>query len=495
MGLLARFSVRNEEQIPPGAPDRHGEDLSRTGSMVSTLPERFSAMPLHHRFALVGSLVSVFGMIAIGNFLSHSIETSVVRNSAISSAVYMESFIAPLSQELSAKRELSRDTISYLQGLLEEPKLAKRVVAAKLWREGGILAFATDEDLIGRQFPPDEDLKSAWAGDLKASFDNLNNEENQREQALGIPLLEVYNPIHSILTGEVIAVAELYLNATELQADLRMAHAKSWAIVTFVTLITFLALFGIVRAGSRTIIAQTNALADQLQDLTRVSAQNKALRERIQSASRAVSETHERYMRRISAELHDGPAQALAFVSLRLDAMMRRSTVPHYDDEVQNVRTTLDEALRDIRYLCRGLTLPQLEGHSIEDTFEMAITAHERRTGAAILREYTGMEFLSRPAPHPILICIYRFLQEGLMNAFRHAGDCDVTVRCHADVSMLTVTIEDGGRGFNLNCPRDGMGLSGLRERVESIGGDFDIQSTAGYGTRLTATLPLETLT
>ena len=81
------------------------------------------------------------------------------------------------------------------------------------------------------------------------------------------------------------------------------------------------------------------------------------------------------------------------------------------------------------------------------------------------------------------------------MNAFRHAGDCDVTVGCHADVNMLTVTIEDGGRGFNLNCPRDGMGLSGLRERVESIGGDFDIQSTAGYGTRLTATLPLETLT
>ncbi len=66
-----------------------------SGSGAGGLRARLAALPLHHRFALAGSLVSLIGMALIASYVSRSIETGVVRNSAISSAVYMESFSRP----------------------------------------------------------------------------------------------------------------------------------------------------------------------------------------------------------------------------------------------------------------------------------------------------------------------------------------------------------------------------------------------------------------
>ncbi|MFH5775454.1 sensor histidine kinase [Paracoccus sp. NGMCC 1.201697] len=457
---------------------------------------RIAAIPLHHRFAIVGSIVTLLGMVAVGSLVSDSIKTSVVRNAALSSAVYMESFIAPMSQELTNSQTLSPASIQRMRDLLDEPPMSERVLSTKIWRKGGLIAFSSDADLIGKVLEPGEKLRRAWAGELSASFDDLDEAENAREQMKGIPLLEVYNPIHSILTGKIIAVAEFYLDGSELKADLRAAQTRAWAAVAGVMALTFAALFGIVRAGSRTIDAQNRELTGRLAELARVSTQNKALRERVQAASRGVSETNERYMRRISAELHDGPAQALALTSLRLDALMRRASVPPDDPEARGLRASLDEAMGDVRDLCRGLTLPTLEGRSVAETLELAISAHERRTATTVQRRFSGDERIDRPAPHPILICAYRFTQEALMNAWRHANDAPVTASCGLSPDgRLEIAVEDGGPGFD---PRTlnghGLGLSGLRERVESIGGEFDIRTAPGQGTRLTITLSPEAL-
>jgi signal transduction histidine kinase len=448
---------------------------------------------LHHRFAIAGSLVTLLGMAVIGTLVSKSIETGVVRNSAISSAVYMESFIAPLSQELVGEERLSPQTIARMTELLTRAPLSERVISVKIWRPGGLLAFSSDADLIGQTFPPSDDLKRAWRGELNAAFDELEEAESQRELLSGMPLLEVYNPIHSIVTGEIIAVAEFYLHAAELESDLRLAHARAWAVVALVTLTTFLALYGIVRSGGQTIADQTRRLTLQLDELARISAQNEALRNRVQGASQRVSETNERYMRRVSAELHDGPAQALALASLRLRSLLRRAGVTPNDPEAQILQTCLEEALRDVRDLCSGLTLPELDRKSVAQTLDIAVNAHERRVGVSVARGFRDAPLLADPVPHPFLICIYRFVQEGLMNAFRHALGAPVRVDARTDAGQIVITVEDAGPGFD---PGErtfsGLGLSGLRERIESIGGIFDIRSETGKGTRLTMILPNE---
>lgn len=450
-------------------------------------------LPLHHQFAVVGSIVSFIGMLLIGAHVSSSIETNVVRNSAISSAVYMESFIAPMSQDLASASALSPQTIVRMQELLGSPPLSERVLSTKIWRKNGLIAFSSDATMIGKSFPPSPELMSALEGSLNATFDELDEEENQIERATGVPLLEVYNPIHSIVTGEVIAVAEFYLDATELKRDLNFAYARSWAIVFVVSSATFAALLGIVRSGSQTIATQNQVLEAKLDEVARMSDQNASLRDRVQSAARKVSETNERYMRRVSAELHAGPAQAIALASLRLDSLLKKSALPPDDPEATTVRSSLNEALRDVRDLCRGLTLPELEGRTLEETLDMAISAHERRTGQTIRRIYQNTHREAHHATHSILICVYRFTQEALMNTFRHANGASVSVDCQWQGDRFALTVSDAGPGFDTTRRRDnGLGLAGLRERVESIGGEFFISSEVNAGTRLTCCLQLD---
>ena len=298
---------------------------------VALLVRKARALRLDQQFMLAGSLVALVGMVAIGVWVNDKIVDSVTRNSAIAAAIYMESFIAPLSQELAADDSLPPATVDRLRQVLASEPFADRIVSVKIWKKGGLIAFSTDTDLIGRRFEPTESLRRAWAGQLEAEFDDVDDEEAAEERARNIPLLEVYNPIHSIHTGKIIAVAEFYQDATELERDLARARITSWLVVGAVSLITFALLFGIVRRGSLLIGRQHSELEDRFAELMRVSAQNETLRRRIQNASLRAAELNERQLRRISAELHDGPAQALALASLRLESLAptsRRRTRP-----------------------------------------------------------------------------------------------------------------------------------------------------------------------
>ena len=162
------------------------------------------------------------------------------------------------------------------------------------------------------------------------------------------------------------------------------------------------------------------------------------------------------------------------------------------DPEAQILRNCLDDALRDVRDLCSGLTLPERDGKTVAQTLDLAVSAHERRAGVTVDRAFRRAPIPSGPVPHPFLICIFRVVQEGLMNAFRHAGAAGTRVDARVEPGRIVVTLQDDGPGFD---PRDragaGLGLAGLREWIESIGGIFEIDSRRGHGTRLTMTLPV----
>jgi hypothetical protein len=85
-------------------------------------------------------------------------------------------------------------------------------------------------------------------------------------------------------------------------------------------------------------------------------------------------------------------------------------------------------------------------------------------------------------------VCIYRFVQEGLNNAYRHAAGIGQTVHAISDGHELTVEVADQGPGFSLpSSGGGGLGLTGLRDRVESLGGKFSLETEPGSGTRIRA--------
>jgi signal transduction histidine kinase len=455
----------------------------------SRLHRFWQRLSLAQRFALTGGIVMLLGMAATGSWVASRIEDGVTRNTANATALYVESVIAPLSQELMRPEGLSSSAERALNEVLSNTPLGRRLVSFKLWRDGGRIVYATNPDLTGRTFAPTAELRAAWSGHVVANFDGLGDDEDAPERATGIPLLEIYSPIREVWSGDVIGVAEFYEEARDLKANILAARLESWLVVGAVTSATAAALFGIVLGGSRTIERQQQALETRIGELATLAAQNQALRLRVQRASSRASELNERSLRRLSAELHDGPAQLLGFAALRVESIAHEADAHRRAEEVERIRRSLADALRDLRALCRGLALPEIDGLSLAEVLDHAITAHRQRTEATVALELEG-DLAPSALPRPLRICVYRFVQEGLNNAWRHAGPAPVRVSATVRAGTLSLAVEDQGQGFACGNSRpEGLGLSGLRDRVESLGGEFAIESPAGGGARIAMTI------
>jgi signal transduction histidine kinase len=217
-------------------------------------------------------------------------------------------------------------------------------------------------------------------------------------------------------------------------------------------------------------------------------AQNADLNERVRRDAARTTALNERFLRRFSAELHDGPAQELALALLRLDHVIARTS--GHDADLDVVQHSLQRALAEVRATSTGLLLPQLSDLSLAETLAHAVRDHERRTGSRVVTE---LAVLPEEASLPVKIAAYRLTQEALTNAWRHAHGAGQRLQASADDAELLLTISDTGPGLRATPPNTGehLGLLGMRERVESLGGHFQIDSAPGRGTRVTARVPL----
>ncbi|HSF94792.1 MAG TPA: sensor histidine kinase [Thermohalobaculum sp.] len=450
-----------------------------------------SRFSLAQRFAIAGSFVMLAGSIALGSWVSNRITAGVVENTAIATALYMESFIAPLSQELARSDQLSTGPRQALIEIFTQTPLGERVISYKIWKKDGLIAFSSNPDLIGRQFEVSDHLAAAWRGEVVAEFEELDREENTAESALGLPLLEVYSPIRQNWSGEVIAVAEFYENGETLKKNIADAQRTTWLVVAAIVAAMAALLFGIVLGGSQTIIRQQGALRKRVEQLSEMAEQNRALRVRVQRASSRAAALNERYLRRIGADLHDGPAQLLAFASLRLDRLADGRDEAARLKETTAVRASLDKAMQDIRGICRGLTMPEIEEMSLTDVITRAVDAHESASGTEVALSIDGD--LPENLDHSEKICVYRFVQEGLSNAYRHAGGAGQKVALTVQDDRIDLAVSDKGPGLNgahSSVAGSGLGLPGLRERVESLGGTFAAENAPEGGARIVMTLP-----
>lgn len=458
------------------------------GRLSHSLTEPWQNLSLAAQFVIAGSIVLVVGMAIIGFWVTQQIEGGVTRNTAASTALYMESFVAPLVQDLAEADRLSPDTQSKLDKLLQGNVLGRRIISFKIWKEGGLIAYSSRRDIIGKRFPATENLRRAWTGEVTAEFDTLVDQEDALERASGVPLLEMYSPIRERHTGRIIAVAEFYEIAENLRRNLFSANFQSWMVVAAVTLAMLGALFGIVFRGSRTIDRQRTILEQRVIELSRLLSQNEELRSRLQRASRRTAEINESYLRRISADLHDGPAQLLSLALLRIDALkpFLNSIDKEREDrsDMDIIQSSLTDAITEIRQICTGLTLPELENLSLSKLLTQAVNSHQRRTATEVALH---VQSTPRMLTKAMKIVVFRFVQEALNNAFRHAGGMGQQLICRYDGKLLDVEVLDAGPGFrpSKNNSTSGLGLPGLRERIESIGGELQIYSEPGQGTRI----------
>ena len=441
---------------------------------------------LAQQFALMSTAVLLIGMLTIGTWVANKIEASVTLNTALNTSLYIESFVAPLVQELADRDRLSAENQTRLNNLLDTTALGSRIESFKIWKPGGLIAYSSRPSIIGNVYPETHHLLEAWSGKVSAEFDELVDEEDAAERADGIAYLEMYNPVHDPATGRVIAVAEFYQSAEHFEHDLLQAQLESWLLVMLVTLVILGLLFMIVHRGSRTIEVQAATLKSRIRELS-------ILRNRLKQASRRSTEHNEYYLRRIGADLHDGPAQLLALAALRLDAIddmlvSKPDLAAEGRKDLDTVASALRDALSEVRQISSGLVLPELEHLTLSETLQRAVDSHETRTHQ---RTKLNLELMPARIGRPTQICLYRLVQEALNNAHRHAPGAPCSVDARYFDELIEVSVSDSGKGFDVESveldSKSGLGLRGLRERIESLGGEFELVSVPGTGTRLTA--------
>ena len=223
-----------------------------------------------------------------------------------------------------------------------------------------------------------------------------------------------------------------------------------------------------------------------------------ALRRRHLAQQVVLAQEEERY--RVSRELHDEAGQALTALKVSLEIIL--SGLPPASQQLHpngQLRQSLKKALSlcettsaQIRSLAHDLRPAALDDLGLDLALEGFCRDFAERTNLSI--SYTGIDIIA--LSDAAGTCFYRFLQEGLTNVARHASAQQVQVTLGQDENLVTLAIKDNGRGFEVRpelfqaSPMQGIGLLGMMERLESLGGRLEIISTLGHGTQITAILP-----
>jgi len=251
-----------------------------------------------------------------------------------------------------------------------------------------------------------------------------------------------------------------------------------------------------VRTGELEVRAATSPVADADFDrlvttfngvLDAVTEQRNRLREIAARAQAAAEEER----RRLARELHDGIAQTLAALRIRVKLAGANGDPALQQVALAEVSGGIGDAILELRRMARGLRPPALEMLGLGAAVESYVRSVAEAAG---IEAACHAENVAGMLPRESELALYRIVQESLSNVVRHSGASKVSVVLRrADDRHVDVMIEDDGCGFDprqvMNGDR-GLGLFGMQERAAFIGGRLEIDSTRGTGTRVHVSVP-----
>jgi two-component system sensor histidine kinase UhpB len=215
--------------------------------------------------------------------------------------------------------------------------------------------------------------------------------------------------------------------------------------------------------------------------------------ERLKILSRRLLEIQEVERRRLARELHDEFGQMLAAITLHLHAA-RGLAGPTALPQLDECTTLLQQAGEQVRSLALELRPAMLDTLGLEATLRWLAEQHQQRTGCEV--QLVG-HLSGAPLPPDLAIACFRVVQEALTNVVRHAAASHVWIELSQSDSVLELVVRDDGVGFDAAAVqeqpgrRGQLGLLGMRERVQILGGRLDVESQPGRGVRIRASFPL----
>jgi len=237
-------------------------------------------------------------------------------------------------------------------------------------------------------------------------------------------------------------------------------------------------------------INETAAQLALLQDSAIAAERARALKEQITHVTLAQEEERGR----ISRELHDGlgPSLAAAVNRLRVARRMIKNDPRQAEKELEEITVTLKTNIQDIRDLIHDLRPMALDQLGLTASIQQQLDRFEKQTG---VRPSVGID--PDIALNPLSeVTVFRVLQECLGNVQKHARAVSVEVLLRRNDEGCWLSISDDGDGFDsassANGASQGVGLIGMRERAELVGGSLSIDSRPGRGTCVKLTIPAQ---
>ena len=201
--------------------------------------------------------------------------------------------------------------------------------------------------------------------------------------------------------------------------------------------------------------------------------------------------SQEEERRRIAREIHDDFTQRLAMVSMKIGTLTgggRTTTPAEMDAGLEDIRNVTAAVAKDLRDLSHQLHPAMLELLGLVAALRAQCEEFQRRSGIETVYEVSATDQDSTPQT---ATCLYRVLQEGLMNILRHSGSASARVSLARNADQLELRIRDQGRGMDhVAEERKGIGLTGIEERVKLLNGKLIVNSQPGSGTEIIVTVP-----
>ncbi|WP_010532110.1 sensor histidine kinase [Lentibacillus jeotgali] len=204
-----------------------------------------------------------------------------------------------------------------------------------------------------------------------------------------------------------------------------------------------------------------------------------------------IIEAQEDERRKISREIHDGPAQMLANILLRselVDRTFREGTMDEALCEIRSVRKMIRSSLYEVRRIIYDLRPMALDDLGLIPTMKKY---------AATVADYNDIEVgfatsgQERRLEQKYEIAFFRLMQEALQNAVKHADASLIDVKLGIKPSIIEMLVKDNGKGFDPTLKQENsFGLIGMRERVEMLDGSLSVNSTIGEGTNIAIQVP-----
>jgi PAS domain S-box-containing protein len=217
---------------------------------------------------------------------------------------------------------------------------------------------------------------------------------------------------------------------------------------------------------------------------TDITAVKKA-QEQLRRLSGSIMDSQEKERTAIARELHDELGQLLT--ALRMDSVWIRNRLKDKDsraaDRALTMCTLIDKTIEEVRSMAIRLRPGVLDTLGLVDALEWFTADFEKRTGITCFFEHRHVPSIK----DTLATAAYRITQEALTNVARHADASRVDVLLSTEDHILTLSVTDDGRGFNLQelTESEGLGVAGMRERASLVGGTLEVQSQQQKGTRV----------